>query len=197
VSRLDPRVSWYLAAPHVAPFTVGAKGARRLAIRAAGNAAAPAEIEYVYDLAGAGRALERLPCARGTPTAGRPLPYVEPPNEGTYAMPAVEEQPRIRNRAEIDRLLEERFPPELRATGGRVVVRYRVLQSGRVDSASVTVTESTHEALSELARMAVRRLVHTPARIGAWPVVVWVEVPLTFAAKPVEADSAVAPPPRS
>lgn len=205
-SRTDSLSNWYLSAEHVAPFTLRARRARRLVIRAPGHAGAPTEEEYVYDFAEAGQALDRLPCARGTPVPGRPLPYEERmgdgvaqwvPNERGYELSAVEVRPQLTNQPEIDRLLVERFPPALRGTGvtGRVVVRFRVLENGRVDSATVAVTESTHEAFDATARMVARRMTFTPAQLYGLPVRVWVRLPLSFQAGRAEADSAAAPPP--
>jgi TonB family protein len=216
VSKLSSLVSWYLSADHVAPFTLRAKQARRLVIRGRGGTGTATDVEYVYDLSRGGEALDRLSCARGTPTPGRSLRVWElppramdreppsgeggpeaPPDEGTYSLPAVEVAPQIRNRREMQRLIEENFPASLQGTGvtGRVVVRFRVMEDGTVDDASVNVEESTHEVFNEPAMMAVRRLRLTPAKVGGRPVKVWVTVPITFQADLAEPDPATAAPP--
>jgi TonB family protein len=202
LSGMSGTMDWYLPPDDVASFTVRARTARRLVVRALS-----AGTEYVYALDQPGPALDRLPCARGTPVPGQPLrpgrerdgvERATPPDEGTYELSAVEVLPRIRNRAELARLLAEGFPPALRDSGvqGTATLRFRVLENGAVDSATVQVTHSTHEAFNEPAIAAVRRLVATPAMVNGRPVKVWVELPLTFTlTRNAEApDSAAAPP---
>lgn len=196
-------VTWYLPADLVAPFTLRARTARRLVIRSLAT-----RVEQIYDLDQPGPALDRLPCARGTPVPGRPPQRAAsasgmvvrevPPDDGTYELSAVDIVPQIRNRAEIHRLLINGVPAALRGTGvsGRVQVRFRVLENGRVDARSVQVTESTHEAFDAAAIAAVQSLQLSPGYVNARPVRVWVELPLMFTADPAPHDSATAPPPR-
>jgi hypothetical protein len=82
---------WYLPSEDVAPFTLRARQARQLVIKVWADAGSPPPAEYVYELAQAVQALERLPCARNEPVAGRPLPQNQlglapPPAEGTYEL---------------------------------------------------------------------------------------------------------------
>jgi TonB family protein len=191
---------WYLPAEDVAPFTLRARQARRLVVNVPGTAGSPAPLEFVYEMDGAGEALDRLSCARSEPVAGRPILQRElglgpPPDEGNYELAAVEVMPRITNGAAFQELVADSFPPALVGTGirGQVRLRLRVQENGRVDSASVQVVESTHEALNALAVMAGRRLVMTPALVNNRPVAVWVELPFAFVAP--DAEPAAAPPP--
>lgn len=82
---------WYLPPEDVAPFTLRARQARRLVINVWADSGSPAPAEYVYELAQAPQALDRLPCARNEPLGGRPLPQNQlglapPSTEGTYEL---------------------------------------------------------------------------------------------------------------
>jgi TonB family protein len=120
-------------------------------------------------------------------------------DEDTYELSAVEVMPQVTNTVEIQRMLERNYPPELSnaTVPGRVMLRFRVLENGRVDSASVQVTATSHQAFNEPAIRAVRRLALTPALVGGRPVKVWVELPIAFLTEFVGADSAApaGPPP--
>jgi len=198
LSGMSGDMLWYLPADRVAPFILRARSARRLVVRGPADAGGTPRPEHAYDLAEPGAALDRLSCARGTPVAGRPERRVPvrtvPPDEGTYALAAVEELPRMRNVPEVSRMVQSSYPAALRGSGitGRVQLRFRLLENGRVDPATVQVTESTHEAFNEPAIAAVRRIVMAPAMVNGRPVRVWVEMPLTFAAD--AAAPAAAPP---
>jgi TonB family protein len=177
---------WHLRPHEVARFTERARTARRLVIRSP-RAGEPGWAELTYDLRGAPEALGRLACVRD-PSAPLATPpdwpreYAVPPDDGTYELGAVEVLPRIINGAEFSRLMVRSIPPELRAPGtnGRVTLRYRVLENGRVDAASVRVLASTHEAMNQPVIQAVRQLRLAPARVNGRPVKVWIEQPFDF-----------------
>jgi periplasmic protein TonB len=105
-----------------------------------------------------------------------------PPDEGTYELAAVEEQPRLSNQAEIARQLERNYPALLRDAGvqGVVQVRMRVMEDGRVDPASITIVSASHEQFGDATRRTVERLRFRPARVGGRPVRVWVELPIQW-----------------
>lgn len=106
-----------------------------------------------------------------------------PPDEGTYDISAVEEQPRLTNGQEVRRLLERNFPPLLRDAGiqGTATLRMRVNEDGRVDAESITIESTTHEAFGDAARRVGERLRFRPARVDGRAVKVWVTLPITFA----------------
>jgi protein TonB len=81
--------------------------------------------------------------------------------------------------------LRPRYPEMLRQAGvsGEVELEYVVLESGRVDSASVRVLASTHPAFSEAAREALQRARFKPAHRGAGPVPVTVRQTLHFVSR--------------
>lgn len=105
-----------------------------------------------------------------------------PPDEGTYELSAVEEQPELTNRGEVARQMSRNYPPLLRDAGvtGTVTIRMRVNEDGRVDAESISVENSTHEAFGDAAKRVVERMRFRPAKVGGRAVKVWVTLPVTF-----------------
>jgi protein TonB len=105
-----------------------------------------------------------------------------PPDEGTYELSAVEEQPALSNGAEVQRQLSRQYPPLLRDAGvvGTVTLRMRVLENGTVDPESISVENSTHDAFADAAKRVVERMRFRPAKVGGKAVKVWVTLPVTF-----------------
>jgi protein TonB len=105
-----------------------------------------------------------------------------PPDEGTYELSAVEEQPALSNGAEVQRQLSRQYPPLLRDAGvvGTVTLRMRVLENGTVDPESISVENSTHEAFADAAKRVVERMRFRPAKVAGKAVKVWVTLPVTF-----------------
>ena len=105
-----------------------------------------------------------------------------PPDEGTYELSAVEEQPELSNRADVGRQISRNYPPLLRDAGvtGQVTLRMRVLEDGHVDPESISVENSSHDAFADAARKVVERMRFRPAKVGGRPVKVWVTLPVTF-----------------
>ncbi|HET7229584.1 MAG TPA: TonB family protein [Longimicrobium sp.] len=73
------------------------------------------------------------------------------------------------NGEEIRRQTAATYPPALQARGiaGLVVLRFRILADGSVDSASVSAVEATDTGFVEPAKAVGRRMTFTPARTGA------------------------------
>lgn len=105
-----------------------------------------------------------------------------PPDEGTYELSAVEEQPRPTNLADLRRQLERNYPPLLRDARvvGTVQVRMRVTAEGTVDASSITVTSSSHEQFNDPTIRSVQRLRFRPAKVNGRAVPVWVELPIQW-----------------
>lgn len=193
---------WHVREDQAVSFTIRAKKASRLVIRVLDGAPRYAETDYIYDLTGSAAALDRLGCARNPRVSGPPAHRPPPPatwdlpdtDEATYELSAVEELPRITNAAEFQRVLMEGYPAQLRAARveGRVTVRFRVLETGRVDAGSISVTEPSHEEFNAAAALAVQSLFLRPARVNGRPVKAWVELPILFT---VGGESAATPPP--
>ena len=105
-----------------------------------------------------------------------------PPDEGTYELSAVEEQPRATNLADLRRQLERNYPPLLRdaRVTGTVQVRMRVTADGSVDASSISITSSSHEQFNDPTIRSVQRLRFRPAKVNGRPVPVWVELPIQW-----------------
>lgn len=105
-----------------------------------------------------------------------------PPDEGTYELSAVEEQPRPTNLADLRRQLERNYPPLLRdaRVTGTVQVRMRVTPDGTVDANSISITSSSHEQFNDPTIRSVQRLRFRPAKVNGRPVAVWVELPIQW-----------------
>ena len=114
--------------------------------------------------------------------------------EGTYEMPAVEELPVLLNRHDVGRQISALYPPALRASGvpGAILLHFRVSQNGTADPETITVLVVTDLAFEQPAMSVVRRMRFTPAKLGGWPVNVWISLPIQFAVPtplPVVGDS--------
>jgi len=105
-----------------------------------------------------------------------------PPDEGTYELSAVEEQPSLSNGAEVARQLSRNYPPLLRDAGvaGTVTLRMRVLENGTVDPESISIENATQDAFGDAAKRVVERMRFHPAKVGGKAVKVWVTLPVTF-----------------
>ena len=115
--------------------------------------------------------------------AQQPAPATVP-DEGTYRLSALEVEPGLRNRRDVTRALDRLSPPELRAegAGAQVLVKYRIIESGRVDSASIQIVSTTDARFDEMTRQGVARMVFAPGMINGRPVRVWVEQTLNMGA---------------
>jgi TonB family protein len=54
---------------------------------------------------------DSAPAAAGKSPSGSKMDESTPPDEGTYELSAIEEQPRLRNGDEIARMIEAQYPP--------------------------------------------------------------------------------------
>jgi protein TonB len=105
-----------------------------------------------------------------------------PPDEGTYELSAVEEQPSLANNAEVVRVLSRNYPPLLRDAGvtGTVTMKMRVMEDGTVDQSSISIENSSNDAFSDAAKRVVERMRFHPAKVGGKAVKVWVIMPVQF-----------------
>ncbi|HET6230965.1 MAG TPA: TonB family protein [Longimicrobiaceae bacterium] len=105
-----------------------------------------------------------------------------PPDEGTYELAAVEEQPTLSNAADVQRTLSRNYPPLLRDAGveGSVTVRVRVMEDGKADPSSISIENSTNDQFADAAKRVVERMRFRPAKVGGKAVRVWVTVPINF-----------------
>jgi TonB family protein len=100
----------------------------------------------------------------------------------SYELSLVEEQPELINRGAVSAALTREYPRNMRAKGqaGTVTLRFRVLEDGTVDRATVLVQQLTHPDFAEAAVRVVNTMRFRPARLRRMPVPVWVTLPVTF-----------------
>jgi TonB family protein len=94
------------------------------------------------------------------------------------------EPPRLLNRPEIGRALEQNYPPLLRdaGIGGQVMLWFNIDERGRVARA-VLQRSSNYPALDDAAIRVAESMRFTPAKNRQDPVSVWVQIPIRFATK--------------
>jgi protein TonB len=95
---------------------------------------------------------------------------------------ALESPPELLNREEVAEAISRNYPPLLRDAGvtGSATLRMQVGRDGVVDSTTIEVMESTHEAFGDAAARVASQLRFRPARVDGKPVRVWVTLPITF-----------------
>jgi TonB family protein len=188
IQRLSSSRVWGLGAEAAVAFTRRAKTAARLVIRLPVDSFGPDAV-YEYDLAGADSALDRLECVRNprpvreaSATVPASPAASTPPDEQTFELAGVEELPRPTNMADFHRALRRGYPPSLRQArvSGMVQVRFRLLEDGRVDPESITITRSDNEQFNDPTRRVIRALQFSPAKVNGRPVKVWIEMPITW-----------------
>jgi TonB family protein len=185
-------------------FLSQAATAARLTIRMLGTDPGQPGVEYHYELPSAGIPLSRLPClsdqadTRGERRADWPPPEGLVPNppdsisrrttkrssaEAGFELSEVEEAPRVINGSDVQRQLSRLYPPDLRNAGvsGQVMARFLILEDGRVDPASITISSATHDGFRAPVLSLLPVLHFRPARVKGRPVKVWAEQPVTFA----------------
>lgn len=150
----------------------------------------PAEIPSVLpDLRAEVRPPAALPGPQSRDIGVRSAPAGVPggsgvaPGAGDVLAPAaVEELPRLRNRAEMDRVLTRLCPPLLRDSNvtGKTVLQVVVGSDGRVEPASIRVLSSTHAGFDAAARAAAEKLRFSPARVGGRAVRVQISLPIDW-----------------
>jgi TonB family protein len=86
------------------------------------------------------------------------------------------------NRDEMEREIATRYPPALRdaAVAEQVLLRFKVLGNGRVDSTSIAVVRTRNAAFAEPAMAVARRLRFSPATALGRAVPIWAEFPVYF-----------------
>ncbi|HEU4883109.1 MAG TPA: energy transducer TonB [Longimicrobium sp.] len=106
-----------------------------------------------------------------------------PPDVETYSLAEVDELPRAANGPEFVRAIRARYPRELQREGvtATVVARFRVLEDGRIDPESISITRTENERFNEPTLQVLRILRFQPARVSGQPVKVWVDQPVAWA----------------
>jgi TonB family protein len=140
-----------------------------------------------------------VPACDGGTTAPRPFEapvqlegFVSPPSTGFRApgeptFTPFTVAPEVQNRAEVIRALEREYPPVLRdaGIGGSAVAWMHVDSNGRLVEARLRES-SGFPALDEAALRVAETFLFSPALNLDDPVAVWVQIPITFQARPEE-----------
>ena len=90
-------------------------------------------------------------------------------------------RPTLKNTEDVNRLLQENYPPLLKGAGigGTVNVWFFIAADGTVGKALVNTT-SGHDAFDQAALRVARRMEFTPAYLRDQPTPVWVALDITF-----------------
>jgi TonB family protein len=172
---------WYLRDRDVVPFFRGAHEADSLRVELLSAATPRARTRFAYGLAGIDTAMSRLGCVVAEPGPGRLAGRRILGGNQTLETSAVQ-YPRLLNGDDTRRYMHRHYPRLYRDAGvpGQVVVRFRVLEDGRVDPASITVVRSTFEEFHDAAIGTVRQMRFTPPTGYGRPIKLWTEMPLLF-----------------
>jgi TonB family protein len=174
-------------------FIGRARSAQRLAVQVLPDLPRRPAAEYAYTLAGLDSALNRMGCtadaAPGARNAGvqtmRSL--VEWADTLTPAPPlGVVVGPSGRTVSAFRRRMERNYPPLMRDAGisGEVVLRFRIMEDGTVDSTDVHVVSATHPEFVAPALRSLPALTFHPARVNGRPVKLWTTLPIWFMVAP-------------
>ncbi|HYH83334.1 MAG TPA: TonB family protein [Longimicrobium sp.] len=114
--------------------------------------------------------------AREEPSARAPTP-----NE-VFGEDVVEERPRLTNVNELQRALQDRYPPQLQANrvSGSVMASFVVGADGRVDPRSIQIVNSPNPGFNAPTQTVLRRARFRPATVKGQPVRVQVTMPIAW-----------------
>lgn len=99
-----------------------------------------------------------------------------------YEMSEVQSAPKLSSATMAARLIQESYPEDLkrRGVGGMVELAFIVDAKGKVDPASVQVTDATQTALGEAAKKVVSRLDFSPGKVNGAGVKTKVVLPIIY-----------------
>ena len=111
-----------------------------------------------------------------------PLAQSAAAQDKVYEMSEVQSAPKLTSATMAARLIQESYPEDLkrRGVGGMVELAFVVDAKGKVDPASVQVTDATQTALGEAARKVVSRLDFSPGKVNGAGVKTKVVLPIIY-----------------
>ncbi len=111
-----------------------------------------------------------------------PLASSAAAQDKVYEMSEVQSAPKLASATMAARLIQESYPEELkrRGVGGMVELAFVVDAKGKVDPASVQVTDATQTALGEAAKKVVSRLDFSPGKMNGASVKTKVVLPIIY-----------------
>ena len=156
------------------------------------ESAGAGEIEYIYMLAGADTALSSVACGAAADSAapsGRETLRRLSRNPFRTADGWLDDDPypvgwwpRLKNLSEFYHTLVRSYPPALRDAGvsGSVLLRFRVLEDGRVEAQTARVIRSTHPDFTPAALSVLQAMRFRPAVRNGRVTSVWATQPIEF-----------------
>jgi len=90
----------------------------------------------------------------------------------------------LRNRREIERMLQRAYPKRYARVVGQVQLRFMIDEDGRVPPSSITVIVASNDAFGEVARTAAERFLFRPIHYRGNLVRVWATMPVIFLPAP-------------
>ncbi len=122
-----------------------------------------------------------VPAALALLFAG-PLAQSAAAQDKVYEMSEVQSAPKLSSATMAARLIQESYPEDLkrRGVGGMVELAFIVDAKGKVDPASVQVTDATQTALGEAAKKVVSRLDFSPGKVNGAGVKTKVVLPIIY-----------------
>lgn len=111
-----------------------------------------------------------------------PLAQSAAAQDKVYEMSEVQAAPKLASATMAARLIQESYPEDLkrRGVGGMVELAFVVDAKGKVDPASVQVTDATQTALGEAAKKVVARLDFSPGKVNGAGVKTKVVLPIIY-----------------
>jgi len=111
-----------------------------------------------------------------------PLAQSAAAQDKVYEMSEVQTVPKLSSATMAARLIQESYPEDLkrRGVGGMVELAFVVDAKGKVDPASVQVTDATQTALGEAAKKVVSRLDFQPGKVNGAGVKTKVVLPIIY-----------------
>lgn len=177
--------AWELPRERNRAFTARARTARTLTVRLLNGGR---RTDRVFEMDSADKVLRQMACVRE-------LEPLLPPDPRDVELADVEDPPRLVNYWAVQQALAREYTPEQRAAGvsGQAQLRFRVMEDGALDTASIQVLQSSDPAIEASAVRVVRMMRFVPGRVGGRAVRTIVVQPLGFQADPFA--PAPAPPP--
>lgn len=182
---------WFVDDAEVDSLTRRVRESDAMTLRIA-SAGAGEETEYLYKLAGADTALSLVECGAEADSAapsGRETlrrlshdPHRTPEGRLDHDEDPAGWWPRLENLSEFYHSLVRRYPPDLRDAGvsGSVLLRFRVLEDGRVEAETARVIHSSHSAFEPAALSVLQVMRFRPAVRNGSVTRVWVTQPIEF-----------------
>jgi TonB family protein len=125
--------------------------------------------------------------AGGTPTGvitDAVVPVVEKDTTPVVELEETGIKTELRNRHEIERMLQRAYPKRFAGVIGQVQLRFMIDEDGRVPPGSITVIVATNDAFGEVARTAAERFRFRPIHYRGGLVRVWATMPVIFLPAP-------------